>query len=342
MIYKVSVIVPIYKVESYLNRCVDSIINQTYSNIEIILVNDGSPDNCGNIIDEYAKTDSRIKVAHKQNGGLSDARNYGMQYVTGEFTLYVDSDDWLERKMIEKMVDKSLEFNADAVQIAFYYAYDDYLLFDNRYDPKSSDPVVLNNKSLMFELVVNERVKNFAWGKLYKTDIIRNIPFDRGVLFEDVFWAHKVMHRVNTYVILNEPMYYYYQRSDSIVATYSLRNLDIIRGLQERHTFIEEFYDNLINNSYKIILEINLAHYTLLLTNRKIDKGGLSRKAIEIYIKNNYSKLKQAVEYDKELKQQLQLFIIHPYVNILFLVLKKVLRKLKIIPQPVGLERVNF
>lgn len=98
MLPKVSVVVPIYKVEKYLNRCVDSIVNQTYTNLEIILINDGSPDNCRKITDNYAKSDSRIIAVHKKNGGLSDARNYGMQYVTGEFTIFVDSDDWLEVK----------------------------------------------------------------------------------------------------------------------------------------------------------------------------------------------------------------------------------------------------
>ena len=98
----------------------------------------------------------------------------------------------------------------------------------------------------MKELVINEKVKNFAWGKLYLTKLIRDIPFEKGVLFEDVFWAHQVMQRVNTYVILHQPMFYYYQRSDSIVATYTPRNLDIIKGLKERHQFIEKFYEDLI------------------------------------------------------------------------------------------------
>src|SRR5690625_4114525 len=235
---RVSIIVPIYKVEKYIYRCVDSILQQTYSNLEIILVNDGSPDNCGEIADDYRNKDTRVKVIHKLNGGLSDARNKGMELVTGEYVMFVDSDDWLDKNTVEIMVNNSLNFKADVVQTAFYYAYDDKLLVDNRYYKESDPSVLLDNKALMYELVKNEKVKNFAWGKLYKTKLIKDIPFEIGVLFEDVFWAHQVMHQVNSYLILHEPLFYYYQRDDSIVATYSPRNLDIIKGLKrsEEHT----------------------------------------------------------------------------------------------------------
>lgn len=338
---KVSIVVPIYKVEKYLGRCVDSVLNQTYSDLEIILVDDGSPDNCGIMADYYANLDSRIIVAHKENGGLSDARNYGMQYVTGEYTLFVDSDDWLEANMVEELVLASSKYQADIVQSAFYYAYDHYLLFDNRVYSKGSTPVILDNKTVMTELVINKRVKNFAWGKLYKTKIIFDIPFEKGVLFEDVFWAHKVMQRVKNFVIINDPFYYYYQREDSIVANYTLRNLDIIRGLKERHRFIEENYGDLTDESYKVILKTNLIHYNLLLRNRKKDRGGLYRREIQYYIKNNFSEFKKAVGDDKQLSKQLLLFNIHPYLNVLFLLIHKVLRKIKVIPQPIGLQRID-
>ncbi|MDQ0217484.1 glycosyltransferase family 2 protein [Peribacillus cavernae] len=339
---KVSVVVPIFKVEKYLHRCVDSIIDQSYKNIEIILVDDGSPDNCGSIADQYGETESRIKVIHKRNGGLSDARNHGLKHVTGEFTVFVDSDDWLEMSMIENLVKNSWKYKADVVQSGFFYAYEEKLLFDNRYHSKNGEPELLTKETLMYELVSNEKVKNFAWGKLYKTKIIRDIPFEKGVLFEDVFWAHKVMHQVNTFLILHQPLYNYYQRSDSIVATYTPRNLDIIRGLKERHGFIEEFYKELTDESYKAILKMSLIHYNLLLRNRKIDHGGLYRKEIQSYISTNYSKLKKAVKNEKQLTQQLHLFSLHPYLNVLYLGLGKGLKTLKILPQPDGLELVKI
>jgi glycosyltransferase involved in cell wall biosynthesis len=337
---KVSVVVPIYKVERYLHRCIDSILNQTYTNLEIILVNDGSPDRCGEIAEMYSQQDARIKVIHKKNGGLSDARNYGMNEVTGEFTVFVDSDDWLENNMIENMLNSLLKYKADVVQSAFYYAYDDKLLLDSIYHSQNETPKILDNKSLMYELIINEKVKNFAWGKIYKTEIIRNIPFEKGVLFEDVFWAHKVMHRVNTYLILKQPYYYYYQRNDSIVSTYSIRNLDIIKGLKERHRFIKDHYKELKDESLKMLLKTCMIHYNLLLLNKK-DSKGIHRKEIQNYVKMHNFDFKKAIKNDRSLKMQLTFFCIHPYLNVGLLLLKKVLRKLKLTPQPFGLLPVE-
>ncbi|RDW22401.1 beta-1,4-galactosyltransferase [Oceanobacillus arenosus] len=338
---KVSVIVPIYKVEKYIHRCVDSIINQTYVNLEIILVDDGSPDNCGEIVDDYQESDTRIKVIHKKNGGLSDARNHGMKQATGEFIMFVDSDDWLDKTMIELLVSNSIENKADIVQSAFYYAYEDRLLIDNRYSTEGDSLEILTNKSLMYELVTNKKVKNFAWGKLYRTELISDIPFEKGVLFEDIFWAYQVMQRVNTFLLLQQPFYYYYQRSDSIVATYTPRNLDIIRGLKERHLFIEKQYEELTDASFKEILKMCLIHYNLLLLNRKKDKGGTHRKKIHSYIRDNNSNLKRAVQDERELQRQLFLFSFHPYLNVLYLGLRKGLRKIKLLSKPEGLKQVD-
>ncbi len=333
-------IVPVYKVEKYIHRCVDSILNQTYTNLEIILVNDGTPDTCGEIIDTYQKKDSRVKVIHKENGGLSDARNAGMKSVTGAFTMYVDSDDWLDHKMIKTMMEYANHYKADVVQSAFYYAYEDKLLLDHRHDTQREKPICLDKQALMFELVKNEKVKNFAWGKLYKTAIIKDIPFKKGVLFEDVFWAHQVMHQVDTYTITQQPFYYYFQRDDSIVATYTLKNLDMLKGLNERHRFIEKHYKELINESYQIILKTSLIHYHLL--SKKIDKQGSHRKEIECYIQENLQTFKEAVKDNKNLKRQLLLFSIHPNLERLVQRIISGLERLKILSRPPGLKQVNL
>ncbi|RKD23170.1 beta-1,4-galactosyltransferase [Ammoniphilus oxalaticus] len=342
MIPKVSLVVPIYKVEQYLAQCVESILRQTYPNLEIILVNDGSPDNCGHIADRYAALDPRVYVIHKENGGLSDARNVGMQRVTGDYVLFVDSDDWLDEKMVEEMVNKSLSYEADVVQSAFYYAYDDHLLYDNRYFSREDEPLVLDRQRLMKELVINEKVKNFAWGKLFKTNLARDIPFKKGVLFEDVFWAHQVMHRAQTYVILHQPMFYYRQRKDSIVATYTPRNLDYLRGLKERHSFIASHYQELSAQSYKNILNASLIHYNLLFLNKEQDKGGALRREIQNYVKNHHQQLKKAAKNDNGLSRQLTWFVIHPNLYLVYNVVIKGLKKLKVISQPSGLERINL
>jgi glycosyltransferase involved in cell wall biosynthesis len=339
---KVSIVVPVYKVEKYIHRCVNSIIHQTYNNLEIILVNDGSPDNCGKIIDQYANQDKRIKAVHKENGGLSDARNFGMGYVSGDYTMFVDSDDWIDQHMVERMVTVAISTEADAVQSAFFYAHDDQLLYDHRFYKRGATPITLDHATLMYELVVNERVKNFAWGKLFKTSIIRPIPFKKGVLFEDVFWTHKVFHHVQKYVILHEPMYFYYQRDDSIVANYSPRNLDMLKGLKERHQFIEQFYPSLINESWKMIVKQSFIHYYLLFRNYHQDKDRKHRREIQQEINQHYTQIKLAIEDDKELLRQLKLFHIHPLLQLVYLALQKVYRKLKLRDTEIFLEKVEI
>lgn len=342
MLPKVSVIVPIYKVENYLNRCVDSILNQTYKNIEVILVDDGSPDKCGEISDSYAINDSRVKSLHKENGGLSDARNYGMRYLTGEYVVFVDSDDWIKEEMIETLVGLAMDLKADIVQSGFYYVYETYLLYDDRYYSEDMLPIQLNKNELMREIVINERVKNFAWGKLYKTNLIKDLYFEKGVLFEDVFWAHKVMDRVDKYVICHKPMYYYLQRNDSIVSTYTVKNLDIIKGLKERHKFIEENYKELINESYKILTKTILLHYYLLNKNRDKDLDGYYRKELRGYIINNYLNIQKAIKDDKELSNEVKLFKLNYLLSRAYVNINKVLRKVKLKEQSPALKKVNF
>ena len=342
MLPKVSVIVPIYKVENYLNRCVDSILNQTYKNIEVILVDDGSPDKCGEISDSYAINDSRVKSLHKENGGLSDARNYGMRYLTGEYVVFVDSDDWIKEEMIETLVGLAMDLKADIVQSGFYYVYETYLLYDDRYYSEDMLPIQLNKNELMREIVINERVKNFAWGKLYKTNLIKDLYFEKGVLFEDVFWAHKVMDRVDKYVICHKPMCYYLQRNDSIVSTYTFKNLDIIKGLKERHKFIEENYKELINESYKILTKTILLHYYLLNKNRDKDLDGYYRKELRGYIINNYLNIQKAIKDDKELSNEVKLFKLNYLLSRAYVNINKVLRKVKLKEQSPALKKVNF
>ena len=337
---KVSVIVPVYKVEKYIHKCIDTILSQTFTDFELILVDDGSPDKCGEICEQYALKDYRIKVVHKENGGLSDARNAGMKYANGLYTIFIDSDDWIKSTMIEEMIKLINEYNADIVQVGFYYAYKDYLLYDDRYYCEDDKPIVLDNFSLMKELVINERVKNFAWGKLYKTELIKDIPFKKGVLFEDVFWAHQVMQRVDKYVSSNIPLCYYLQREDSIVATYTIRNLDIIKGLKERHEFIETHYPSLSNESYKLILKTSLLHYSLLLKNK--DKDKTHRRNIQAYINQNYKKLHNATADDRELRLKLKLFHIYPGLNLLVNITNKILKLIKIIQEPKGLRKIEL
>lgn len=340
MLDKVSIIIPIYKVEKYIKGCIESAINQSYKNLEIILVDDGSPDNCGKIIDEYALIDNRIITVHKSNGGLSDARNYGMKYVTGDYTLFLDSDDWIKRDMVEVLLNLIKRYNADIVQSAFYYQFSTYLLYDDRYYSEDEDAVILNNHQLMGELVKNERVKNFVWGKLYRSELVKNIKFEKGKLFEDVFWAHQVMHKVNKYVIYHKPLYYYLQRKNSIVSDYNIKNLDIIEGLNVRHKFIKENYPQFIKDSYQIICKTNINCYNLLLKNKKSDLEKVNRRNIEKYIHDNFNNLYESVNF--KMKVQLVIFKIYAPLNLIVDLFYRIISRVNIFNPTRKLKKIKI
>ena len=339
---KVSIIVPVYNAEKYLDRCVESIIKQTEEDIEILLIDDDSTDSSGRMCEEWANKDSRIRVFHIENIGVSNARNQGIKYSNSPYIMFVDSDDWIKEEMIETLVGLAMDLKADIVQSGFYYVYETYLLYDDRYYSEDMLPIQLNKNELMREIVINERVKNFAWGKLYKTNLIKDLYFEKGVLFEDVFWAHKVMDRVDKYVICHKPMCYYLQRNDSIVSTYTVKNLDIIKGLKERHKFIEENYKELVNESYKILTKTILLHYYLLNKNRDKDLDGYYRKELRGYIINNYLNIQKAIKDDKELSNEVKLFKLNYLLSRAYVNINKVLRKVKLKEQSPALKKVNF
>lgn len=234
----ISVIVPVYNVEGYLRICLDSLYSQIEDDMEIILVNDGSTDNSLAVCMEYAKRYKNTIVLDKENGGLSDARNAGTELATGEYIYYLDSDDWLSPGAIKTLYDYAVENQCEVVQGGFYYAYDDYLLFDNRY----KQPFSLERYEAMLELIRNKNVKNFAWGKLYRVDLVKRHQFPKGKFFEDAYWQHLVIHEVTKYGIVPFPLYYYRQRNTGISGVFSVKNLDLLKGYEERLNFINKNY----------------------------------------------------------------------------------------------------
>lgn len=234
----ISVIVPVYKVESYLDRCVASIVNQTYSNLEIILVDDGSPDNCGVMCDAWAAKDPRIKVIHKENGGLSDARNAGMAIATGKYIAFVDSDDYLapemSRQLFEHMVADKSDIATCGVEMVFEDGSPSRML-------TKSGCCALNTAEAMASVIAEDWLKQPVWCKLYKTELIRDILFPVGKYHEDVFWTYRAVAVAQKVSILDTPCYFYTQRSGSIMGSgYSLKRLDAIEAKQHRLEFIKE------------------------------------------------------------------------------------------------------
>lgn len=215
--YLVSIIVPVYNVEKYLNRCVNSLINQTYKNLEIILVDDGSPDNSPIICDNYAAKDSRIKVIHKKNGGLSDARNAGIEASTGDYLVFIDSDDYAEINMIEETLSRLVASYAD-VCIWGYYA--DFVDADEKLQ-KTRITRLINEtytKSNIATLKVDSKIVGllgYAWNKMYRTTLIKdnNFRFTKGLsLVEDIVFNSIVLSKADKVEFIEDSYVHYVQR----------------------------------------------------------------------------------------------------------------------------------
>lgn len=237
----ISVVVPVYNVLPYLKQCVDSILTQSYADLEVILVDDGSTDGSSDECDRCAEDDSRVKVIHKANGGLSDARNVGVKAAVGEWIYFADSDDWLDPDAVRRLYEFAVAHDCDVVQGGLYYVYPDYLLCRN-VRRKERTRSILGRHEAMRELIINDRVKNFAWGKLYKAELIKDLDFPEGKFFEDCFWQHRVVDRVRRYGIIDSPLYFYRQRADSISGTVSDKNMDLLEGYSVRLDFIRNKY----------------------------------------------------------------------------------------------------
>lgn len=247
---KVSVIVPVYNVENYIDKCLNSLVNQTLEDIEIIIINDGSTDNSETIIKKYIeKCPEKIKYYIKQNGGLSDARNFGLKYVNSEYVAFLDSDDYVKKDLYEKMYNKAIEENSDFVECDFIWKYDN--------KEKVDTGIIYKNKNEMFALA-----RVVAWNKLIKTKIIKenNIEFPKGLRYEDVEFFYELLPYINKFSFVKEPLIYYVQRNNSIANTQNERTKEIFQILEN---VIKYYKEKNLYNKYIEEIEYNYARYTL-------------------------------------------------------------------------------
>ena len=241
--YLISIIVPVYKVEQYLRRCVDSLINQTYPNLEIILVDDGSPDKCGDICDEYAKNDNRVKVIHKQNGGLSDARNKGLDLATGDYVMFVDSDDWIEKETCKRVMGYISNMGVDVVSFGIQLV-GDYKIYEVQ---KVESQKLLSPKEGVGAMIYRQKEQgllNYVCNKIFKRALFENIRFPSGMLFEDQGVTYKLMHNSKSILAISDVFYNYYQRGDSIMAGFYRPKalVDRITIWLSRYDFLCQYY----------------------------------------------------------------------------------------------------
>ena len=233
----VSVIVPVYNVEQYLEKCIDSIINQTYKNLEIILIDDGSTDSSGKICDRYAARDKRIKVIHQENGGLAVVRNIGVSAASGEYIMFVDSDDYIDTEIVQFLYEQSKKYCADISICGFKYADKNGKVWDG--EPVTIDEGIVSKRDFWEHFYSDTRIFYVTlWAKLFRRSVWKNISLPAGKLHEDEFAVYHLIENADAIAVSKKPMYYYVQSDSSIIRTkFTVKNLDAAEAMLLRCGF---------------------------------------------------------------------------------------------------------
>jgi len=288
---KISIIVPVYNVENFIQSCIESILDQTINDFELILVNDGSTDQSGNICDEYSKRDKRIIVIHKENGGQSSARNRGIDVAKGDYLGFIDSDDWIHRDMYKILFTKAMETNAEitACNLMQYNKDSEGHLYSNNITDQLFD-----RTSAMNELYLNERLTFSPCNKLYKKELFKGIRFKEGYILEDMDFAYRIIHQANGIYYTGQAFYNYrYNDKSTMRKAFSKKRLDEFEVRKNMYLFYLNNYPNQANEVYAewfltgLILYINIEKYYsdeknqykhLIDIDRKIAKSLISKK----------------------------------------------------------------
>lgn len=270
---KVSIIVPVYNVEKYIRKCLDSIINQTLEDIEIILVDDGSKDASGSICDEYALQDNRISVIHKENGGLSDARNTGVKRATSDYILFIDSDDYIKENMVECLYKLLVDYQVDMSACGVYNVYSS----GEKAQCDVLEEFLCDNVEAFGHIMVGWKIPGTICNKLIKREIAQELLFPVGRLYEDAFYTTQLMQRVKSVAVTTEPMYYYFHREGSITTTaFKKKDMDIVFAYEENLKVIREKFPKIIEQAQ---FRLYWAYFTVLDRMLQLD----NYKSIEDY-----------------------------------------------------------
>lgn len=276
----ISIIVPVYKVEKYLKRCIDSVLEQTFCDFELILVDDGSPDQCGRICETYAEKDGRIITLHRKNGGLSAARNTGLDWMfansESSYVTFIDSDDWIHPQYLETLLG-TIEKNNAGVSVAGFQRMDEYQ--DDTIDKLDRFPEEVMGAEDFF--LNHEWNFNYAWGKLYRREYFRHVRYPEGKNFEDTFTTYKVLFAGKTVAFIDSPLYYYFYNIEGI--SHSLWNpseLVVMEGIREQIRFYEE---NGFSRALEKEKQLYINHYAYQIYRIRANK--LERKKNTPYLK---------------------------------------------------------
>lgn len=301
---KICIVVPVYNVEKYVEKCIESIIAQSYPNLEVIIVNDGSTDNSLNVCIESSKNDNRIKVVSKKNGGLSDARNFGMRFCTCELITFIDSDDYVSKDYIKNLYELMVKYNADISCTNYINFYEDNS-FGNKV--KHNYIKIFDSKDAIIDVLYQKNIANSAWGKLYKYKLFEDVSFPKGKLCEDLGTFYKLFERASTVVYSSFQDYFYLQRKTSIMGSnFSEKKLDALEFANEIYSRYEE---------------------------KKIKKAAESRICAECV-----NLLNQIPDDNKKVKSMVINELKKYYLNVIFDYKAKAILKFKIICKIVGVK----
>ena len=304
----ISIIVPVYKVEKYLEKCVNSILKQTYTNLEIILVNDGSPDKCGQLCDELAKIDDRIKVFHKENGGLSDARNYGVERANGKYIGFVDSDDYIHECMYEELYKAIKKSGTSIVECGVTRVYKNTLR--SHYEGEDYF-LVLDREGYLKEYLENKRLYGSAWCKLIHKDLAKKIKFPTGKIYEDAFYTLELLKTVDKYTLISGNYYYYYIRENSITTRpFSSKDMDYIEIMNQ----IEDYtLSNFPIFKEQLLVRLVFAYISIFNQLLEVDgyKNKKEYKVLKNKLKNSCFKVLVNKKAPRNLKAAILLFRIN-------------------------------
>lgn len=308
----VSIIVPVYKVEQYLKRCMDSVLNQTYKNIEVILVNDGSPDNCPALCDEYAKIDSRVRVIHKENGGLSSARNVALDSVKGDYIFFVDSDDWLALDTLE-VLNEYLEEDHDMISFQRTYLTEEKVVEKGEKNPKDMDVSQYIDASFL------GRYDFFVTTKIFKAEVFNNIRFLEGRNYEDLEIMHRLFLNMKKVVGLDYFLYYYWKGNEgAITNTITMKNIkDHYLSANEIYQACKKYLEDRGKDSSNIV-----AWYKVEMAQLYIDYLKSTDKDEELFSKIKREISEEKVDFNRLLKQPRHLKYILYKIGLLGVVIR--------------------
>ena len=313
---KFSIIVPIYNVEQYLEKCLESIIGQTYKNIEIILINDGSKDNSDEICKKFKKIDKRIKYVKKENGGLSSARNEGMKYASGDYLIFVDSDDYISLELCEKAKNIINDTGADLIQYEFQKFIDGKLALE--INEKGYTIMATFDSSNSFDnYLTKEIIKREAWSKVYKKELFKGIIYPEGRIAEDLATTYKIVNKANKIICISDKLYFYRLRNNSIMGKGSLKlyydamlaHYEIyLDCLSKERKYLVKSYSNYYNNFLKL-------YSKNVLENGNISKEELEKRYKEIKYNDLNFKSKIVYIIGKINKRMMLKIIYNKYVK---------------------------